>query len=186
MKEYILKGDPAEIEKIIRENRIRVSRGGVTFTPVAPEEVLEPCCIETLKESHAIMEADCRRMTVAQGEMAGIIRELITINTENGHSISDELATRLEPFGIIVPKTEETVPNTEENPEKEADSVPKEPENDNPAMDEKHVELDDFVEVDLDSDDKTPVINDSKDVPADDSKETPTAKKTSKRSKKSE
>ena len=34
--EYILKGDPAEVEKVIRENRIRVQRGVIQFIPVAP------------------------------------------------------------------------------------------------------------------------------------------------------
>ena len=34
---YILEGDPKEVEKVIRENRIRVERGQITFT-LAPEE----------------------------------------------------------------------------------------------------------------------------------------------------
>lgn len=33
--DYILSGDPAEIEKVIRENRIRCQRGLLQFTPVA-------------------------------------------------------------------------------------------------------------------------------------------------------
>lgn len=137
MKEYILKGDPAEIEKIIRENRIRVSRGEVTFTPAEPGAGLEPCCEQTLVESLV-----------------------------NGLTVPDDLATRLVPFGIIVPN----------NPETDTTD----------AMDDKHIEVEDLQEVDLDADDKTPVINDAKDVPADDSKEAVAAKKTSKRSKKSE
>lgn len=36
-KSYILKGDPKEVEKVIRENRIRVNRGVISFTPVEPE-----------------------------------------------------------------------------------------------------------------------------------------------------
>lgn len=38
MKAYILKGDPAEVEKVIRENRIRISRGVITITPVDATE----------------------------------------------------------------------------------------------------------------------------------------------------
>lgn len=31
---YLLQGDPREIEKVIRENRIRVQRGLIKFSPV--------------------------------------------------------------------------------------------------------------------------------------------------------
>ena len=53
-------------------------------------------------------------------------------------------------------------------------------------MDNKYVDPDEFQEVDLDADDKTLIEDDSKDVPADDTKKAASAKKTSKRSKKSE
>lgn len=33
---YILSGDPKEVEKVIRENRIRVDRGVIEFTPYQP------------------------------------------------------------------------------------------------------------------------------------------------------
>ena len=33
---YILSGDPREVEKVIRENRIRVDRGVIEFTPYQP------------------------------------------------------------------------------------------------------------------------------------------------------
>lgn len=39
--DYILKGDPKEVAKVIRENRIRVQRGVISFTPVEPETVIE-------------------------------------------------------------------------------------------------------------------------------------------------
>lgn len=38
---YLLKGDPKEVEKVIRENRIRVQRGVIEFTPVEPETAFE-------------------------------------------------------------------------------------------------------------------------------------------------
>lgn len=53
-------------------------------------------------------------------------------------------------------------------------------------MDNKHIEVEDMQEVNLDADDKTPVNDDTKDVSEDDAKEAAPAKKTSKRSKKSE
>ncbi|MBJ2189144.1 MAG: hypothetical protein JFR41_11040 [Muribaculaceae bacterium] len=37
---YLLKGDPKEVEKVIRENRIRVQRGMIEFIPVEPEEAI--------------------------------------------------------------------------------------------------------------------------------------------------
>lgn len=38
-KRYILQGDPKEVEKVIRENRIRINRGVISITPVEPEPV---------------------------------------------------------------------------------------------------------------------------------------------------
>lgn len=40
-KAYILEGDPKEVEKVIRENRIRISRGVIKFTSVEPEAEAE-------------------------------------------------------------------------------------------------------------------------------------------------
>lgn len=34
---YILDGDPKEVAKVIQENRIRVDRGVIKFTPCPPE-----------------------------------------------------------------------------------------------------------------------------------------------------
>lgn len=39
--DYILKGDPAEVAKVIRENRIRVRRGVISFTPAATVAALD-------------------------------------------------------------------------------------------------------------------------------------------------
>lgn len=36
-KAYILTGDPIEIEKVIRENRVRTNRGKIKFSPIVPE-----------------------------------------------------------------------------------------------------------------------------------------------------
>lgn len=123
--DYILKGDPKEVAKVIRENRIRVQRGVISFTPIEPETV-----IEEVKE-------------------------------------------------VETPDTLEDTPTNEET-DTNKDSEPAEP------MDDKNIEVDDVKEVDLDADDKTPGTDDTKDVQADDAKEATPAKKTTKRSKKSE
>lgn len=39
--DYILKGDPKEVAKVIQENRIRVDRGVISFTPCQPETALD-------------------------------------------------------------------------------------------------------------------------------------------------
>lgn len=38
--DYILSGEPSEVEKVIRENRIRVERGVIKFTPAPSAEVV--------------------------------------------------------------------------------------------------------------------------------------------------
>lgn len=121
--DYILKGDPKEVAKVIRENRIRVQRGVISFTPVEPETVIED---------------------VEEGE------------------------------------TPDTLEDTTTNEETDTNTEPAEP------MDDKNIEVEDVKEVDLDADDKTTAPDDTKDVQEDDVKEATPAKKTSKRSKKSE
>lgn len=46
MTEYILSGDPGEVEKVIRENRIRIERGLITVTP-RPVTEAEPAEADT-------------------------------------------------------------------------------------------------------------------------------------------
>lgn len=41
MQKFILEGEPKEVEKVIQENRIRVERGVIAFTPVQPETALD-------------------------------------------------------------------------------------------------------------------------------------------------
>ena len=43
---YILEGDPKEVAKVLQENRIRVDRGVIKFTPCPPEAV-EPEAVES-------------------------------------------------------------------------------------------------------------------------------------------
>lgn len=98
----------------------------------------------------------------------------------------DEIINQLREKDARISELEErlsllTVPDIKETAEDSAEvnNIPD-------AMDDKNVEVEDMLEFDLDADDKTPVINDTKDVPATDSKEKETAKKVTKRSKKSE
>lgn len=53
---YILKGDPKEVAKVLQENRIRVDRGVISFTPCQPESALESdskeLSEEDTKEAH--------------------------------------------------------------------------------------------------------------------------------------
>lgn len=37
---FILEGDPKEVAKVIQENRIRVERGVIRFTPAQPDAAL--------------------------------------------------------------------------------------------------------------------------------------------------
>ena len=106
----------------------------------------------------------------------------MSIAVEGGQTIPEEIAGRLAEFGIIVPKISETAENTAEIGENLTESVPNTPENANidsepAAMDNKHIEVEDMQEVNLDADDKTPVSDDTKDVSEDDAKEAAPAKR---------
>ena len=39
MKRYIIEGNDADVERVLQENRIRVERGVIKFTPAQPETV---------------------------------------------------------------------------------------------------------------------------------------------------
>ena len=172
MQKYILEGDPKEMSKVIQENRIRVERGAIAFTPVQPETVLDPDSIETLIESHRASEEACRRMTESQIELAGIVRDLVAIIVTSGQTIPDELVVKLEPFGIVVPQIAETVPQIAESAENISENVPENVPNDSePMEDNKNVDVEDMTEVNLD-DVKDTEENDTKEAPA------PTPKKT--------
>lgn len=191
MPAYILKGDPKEVDKILRENRIRISRGVISITPAEPETALDEDSVKTLVESHTAMGEERQRLIVDNLELAELAGLVVSIAVEGGQTIPEDIAERLTKFGIIVPKISETAENTAEIGENLTESVPNSAETANmeaepDAMDNKHIEVDDMQEVNLDADDKTPVSDDTKDVSEDDAKEAAPAKKTSKRSKKSE
>ena len=156
---YILKGDPKEVAKVLQENRIRVDRGVIEFAPCQPDSAQE----------------------MAQGhvELAGVTRDVIAIIAENGISVPEDLAERLAKFGVIVPKSEETVPNTDETADNTGESVPETVPNEAEAVeDNKAVEAGtDMKEVNLD---------DVKDAPEEEAKSEPAPAPKKTRSKKSE
>lgn len=191
MPAYILKGESKEVDKILRENRIRISRGVISITPAEPDAALDEDSVKTLVESHTAMGEERQRLIVDNLELADLAGLVVSIAVEGGQTIPEDIAGRLAKFGIIVPKISETAENTAEIGENLTESVPNSAETANieaepDAMDNKHIEVDDMQEVNLDADDKTPVSDDTKDVSEDDAKEAAPAKKTSKRSKKSE
>ena len=187
MSAYILKGDQKELDKVIRENRIRVSRGVISITPAEPDTVLDEDSVKTLIESHKALHEEHQRLIAGHNRLAELTGMVVSLAVEGGQTIPDDLTASLSDFGIIVPKIGETAENTAEIGENITESVPNSTEPTEPdAMDNKHIEVDDFQEVDVDADDKTPVNDDTKDVSEDDAKEAAPAKKTSKRSKKSE
>lgn len=168
--EYILKGDSKEVAKILQENRIRVDRGVIEFTPCQSGPVLDADSIATLQEDLDAKTKACMEMAASQVELASIIRELVAVTAKGGMAIPDDLAARISKFGFTVPNTAEIADNAGESvPE----VVPKEPET---VEDNKIVEAEDMTEVDL---------NDVKDTEETDTKETPTPTPKKTRSKKS-
>lgn len=174
---YILKGDPKEVAKVLQENRIRVDRGVIEFTPCQQESALDADSIATLREDLEAKTKACMEMAEGHVELAGVMRDVIAIIAENGITVSEDLEVRLAKFGISVPKSVETVPNTAEladnNGESASETVPNNPDT---VEDNKIVEAEDMTEVDLD---------DVKDTEEADSKEAPAPTPKKKRSKKS-
>lgn len=174
---YILKGDPKEVAKVLQENRIRVDRGVIEFTPCQPDSALDTDSIATLQEDLDAKTKACMEMAASHVEIAGVTRDVIAIIAENGLTIPEDLAARLAKFDITVPKSAESVPNTAEIADNAAESVPETvPDNPETVEDNKTVEAEDMTEIDLD-DVKDTKEADTKEAPA------PTPKKT--RSKKS-
>lgn len=158
---YILKGDPKEVAKVLQENRIRVDRGVIAFTPCQQDSVLDADSIATLREALEASEKSCQEMAQGHVELAGVTRDVIAIIAENGISIPEDLAERLAQFGIDVPKIAET--------------VPKEPE-----------AVEDNKTVDAGTDMKDVNLDDVKDAPEEEPKAEPAPAPKKTRSKKSE
>lgn len=174
---YILKGDPKEVAKVLQENRIRVDRGVIEFTPCQPDSALDADSIATLRDDLDAKKKECVEMATDQLILANLIEAVVGIVVENGIVIPDDLSAQLVKF-ITVPKSAETVPNDSPNVENTGsnvpETVPKEPEavEDNKTVDA----VTDMKEVNLD---------DVKDAPEEESKAEPAPAPKKTRSKKS-
>lgn len=176
---YLLKGDPKEVSKVLQENRIRVDRGVIEFTPCQPDPALDADSIATLREALEASEKSCQEMAVGHVELAGVTRDVISIIAENGITVPEDLAARLAQFGIDVPKSEETVPNTDETADNTVESVPE------TVPDEPETEEDDKA-VEAGTDMKEVNLDDVKDAPEEEAKSEPAPAPKKTRSKKSE
>lgn len=175
---YILKGDHKEVAKVIQENRIRVDRGVIVFTPCQPDSALDADSIATLRELLEAKTNECVDMAADQLALANLTESVVDIVVENGIVIPDDLSAQLAKF-ITVPKSAETVPNDSPNVENDGsnvpETVPKEPE---AGEDNKTVDAGtDMKEVNLD---------DVKDAPEEEAKAEPAPAPKKTRSKKSE
>ncbi len=175
MQKYILEGTPQEVAKVIQENRIRVERGVISFTPVQPGTVLDPEAISEMHKHVAIIEAQNTRLT------------------EENHALTHQVAELEQTLLSVttVPENTETVLNDAENPENAGENVPETVPNDtDPMEDSKNIDVEDTTEANLDNDKEAVATsedapgNDTKDVPPADTKETAAPK--TKRTKKAE
>lgn len=176
---YILKGDPKEVAKVLQENRIRVDRGVIEFTPCQQDSALDADSIATIREALEASEKSCQEMAEGHVELASVTRDVIAIIAENGITVPEDLTARLAKFGITVPKIAEIVSdivNTADNiGESVPETVPDEPE-----------AVEDNKTVDAGGDMKEVNLDDVKDAPEEESKAEPAPAPKKTRSKKSE
>lgn len=148
---YILKGDPKEVAKVLQENRIRVDRGVIEFTPCQQDSALDADSIATLREALEASEKSCQEMAEGHVELAGVTRDVLAIVAESGITVPEDLAARFAQFGIDVPKIAETVPDAVETAVNAGESVPEIVHNDpEDVEDNKTVDAEDMTEVNLD------------------------------------
>ena len=183
--DIIVRGEPHEIDFVRRICRDKVRRGVIAILPAT-----SPACDDVVKLRNERDETtrENERLKERVAELENLLSNVDSnIDTSNGNvdTCNDNVDS--------IPETAETIENDGGKSEEPIENVPNstnsviEPDTDNSyAMDSKYVDSDDLQEVDLDADDKTLTDNDSKDVPPNVAKETAPAKKTSKRSKKSE
>lgn len=175
---YILKGDPKEVAKVLQENRIRVDRGVVEFTPCQPDSALGADSIATLREALEASEKSCQEMAQGHVELAGVTRDVLVIVAENGITLPEDLAARLTQFGIDVPKIAEAVPDAVEAADNTDESVPE-------TVPKIAEAVEDNKTVDAGTDMKEVNLDDVKDAPEEEPKAEPVPTTKKKRSKKS-
>lgn len=171
MQKYILYGDPNEVAKVIQENRLRVERGSIKLEPVQPGTV-DSDSIDAKDEQITKLANAVNQLTESHGALNQLAGDLVAIIVTSGQDIPDDMAARLDYFGVYVPEIAENDPENAEKVENETENVPEIAENvPEPMEDSKAVEVEDMTEVDLD-DVKDAPEEDTKDAPA------PTPKKT--------
>lgn len=106
--DYILKGDPKEVAKVLQENRIRVDRGVISFTPCQPDSALDADSIATLRAELEAKTNECVEMAADQLVLANLAEAVADIVVENGIVIPDDLSAQLAKF-ITVPNEPEAV-----------------------------------------------------------------------------
>jgi len=111
--DYILKGDPKEVAKVLQENRIRVDRGVIAFTPCQPDSALDADSIATIRKELEAKTNECVEMAADQLVLVNLIEAVVDMSVENGIVIPDDLSAQLAKF-ITVPKSVEPVPNDSE------------------------------------------------------------------------
>lgn len=177
--DYILKGDPKEVAKVLQENRIRVDRGVIEFTPCQQDSVLDADSITTLREALEASEKSCQEMAEGHVELAGVTRDVLAIVAENGITVPEDLAARLAQFGIDVPKIAGTVPDAVETAVNAGESIPE-------TVPDEPETVEDDKTVDAGTDMKEVNLDDVKDAPEEESKAEPAPAPKKTRSKKSE
>jgi hypothetical protein len=175
---YILKGDPKEVAKVLQENRIRADRGVIEFTPCQPDSALDADSIATLRTELEAKTNECVEMAADQLVLANLAEAVADIVVENGIVIPDDLSAQLAKF-ITVPKVAETVPNDSPNVENAGSNVPETVPNEPEAVEDNKT-------VDAGTDMKEVNLDDVKDAPEEEAKAEPAPASKKTRSKKSE
>lgn len=168
--DIIVRGEPHEIDFVRRFCRDKVRRGVLAILPAtrpASDEVvrLRNERDETTKENERLRE----RVSELENQLSNVESNVDTsdVNVDTSDVKVDTSANNID----SVPKSTESTPGLTEQ-------------DNHDAMDDKYVDIEDLLEVDLDGDDKSVADNDTKDVSTEDVKEAAPAKKTStKRSK---
>lgn len=129
---YILKGNPQEVEKVIRENRIRIQRGVISFTPLECEVHTDNSDVITnLQERCKELEAGYNRMS---GELSDACLRANDLQA---------IITRLKEAGVDIDPILDDKPETVDSkdvPESDTKSEPKADIKSEPAPDNKEPE----------------------------------------------
>lgn len=59
--DYILSGDPRVIEDVLKESKIRVQKGWITFTPCTPERETDDKYLPEETDTKELRKADKKR-----------------------------------------------------------------------------------------------------------------------------